>query len=136
MTENKINTLFIPQINKIKDRQLPETQGSKSEKQDAEFKGILEQVAGEENNSHGVSISQHAQKRLQERNLEMDSNEFFKLRNAIDTLRNKGGRDSLVVTGKAAYIVDVDKGKIVTAIDRNDMAENVFTKIDSTLFVD
>ncbi len=28
------------------------------------------------------------------------------------------------------------RNKIVTAIDKNNMAENVFTKIDSTLFVD
>jgi flagellar operon protein len=66
----------------------------------------------------------------------MDGEEYFKLKGAIEKLKNKGGRDSLVITSKAAYIVDVDNNKIVTAIDKNNMAENVFTKIDSTLFVD
>jgi len=65
----------------------------------------------------------------------MDAGEFTKLKGAIEMLRNKGGQDSLVITGKAAYIVDVSNNRIVTAIDRDNMAENVFTKIDSTLFV-
>ena len=42
---------------------------------------------------------------------------------------------TLVVTDKAAYIIDVDKVMAVTAIDKADMSENVFTKIDSTYFI-
>ena len=84
----------------------------------------------------GISLSTHAAKRMRERNLEMDASEYHKLKDAIGKLKSKGGRDSLVVTNKAAYIVDVGSNKIVTAIERGKMAENVFTKIDSTLFVD
>ena len=58
------------------------------------------------------------------------------LKGAIEKLKVKGGRDSLIVTDKAAYIIDVANNRIVTAIDKDNMAENVFTKIDSTLFVD
>jgi flagellar operon protein len=59
----------------------------------------------------------------------------MKLKEAISKLRAKGGHDSLVVTSKAAYVVDVDKNTVVTAVDKNNMNENVFTKIDSTLFM-
>ena len=45
------------------------------------------------------------------------------------------GPRSLVITNKAAYVVDVDKNTVVTAVDKNNMNENVFTKIDSTLFM-
>lgn len=83
----------------------------------------------------GVKLSGHAKKRLEERNLTMDGNEFLKIRDGIDKLKEKGGKDSLIVTNQAAYIVDVDKQTVVTAMDKNDMAENVFTKIDSTLFI-
>ena len=65
----------------------------------------------------------------------MDGNEFLKIRDGIDKLKEKGGKDSLIVTNQAAYIVDVDKQTVVTAMDKNDMTENVFTKIDSTLFI-
>jgi flagellar operon protein len=82
-----------------------------------------------------VEISQHAAKRLKERNVAMDGDEFFKLKEAISKLQKKGGQDSLVVTSKAAYIVDVPNRKIVTAIDKDNLEENVFTKIDSTMII-
>jgi flagellar operon protein len=74
-------------------------------------------------------------KRLQERNIELDGNEYMKLKEAMTKLRGKGGHDSLVITNKAAYVVDVDKNTVVTAVDKNNMNENVFTKIDSTIFM-
>ncbi len=83
----------------------------------------------------GMKLSGHAAKRIEERKLDMDTSEFLKLRSALDQLKKKGGTNSLVVTEKAAYIVDVGKDTIVTAIDKDSMAENVFTKIDSTLFI-
>ena len=89
----------------------------------------------EKKSEAGVKLSGHAKKRLEERNLTMDGNEFLKIRDGIDKLKEKGGKDSLIVTNQAAYIVDVDKQTVVTAMDKNDMAENVFTKIDSTLFI-
>ena len=84
----------------------------------------------------GVKLSVHAAKRLRERNLSMDSEEFFKIKNGIATLKNKGGQDSLILTNKAAYIIDVNKNTIVTAMERENLGENVFTKIDSTLILD
>lgn len=83
----------------------------------------------------GVKFSGHAKKRLEERNLTMDGDEFLKIREGINKLKEKGGKDSLIVTNQAAYIVDVDKQIVVTAMNKDDMAENVFTKIDSTLFI-
>ena len=65
----------------------------------------------------------------------MDSSEFFKLKDAMEKLREKGGQDSLVITPQGAYIVDVNNNKVVTAIDRDNMNENVFTKIDSTVIL-
>lgn len=94
-----------------------------------------EQAQGQAVDSHGVHFSTHAKKRIHERNLDIDSGEFLKLRSAIDKLKVKGGNDSLVVTNKAAYIVDVKNDTVVTALDKEQMAENVFTKIDSTMFI-
>ncbi|MBT3235225.1 MAG: flagellar biosynthesis protein [Bdellovibrionales bacterium] len=85
---------------------------------------------------HGVRLSQHAAKRLKERAIEMNSSEFYKLREAMDKLRSKGGQDSLVITPTAAYIVDVNNDMIVTAVDKGGLGESVFTKIDSTMVVD
>ena len=83
-----------------------------------------------------LKFSSHAMKRLNDRSISMDSDEFLKLRGALDKLKTKGGKDSLVLTSKAAYIMDVPNNTIVTAMDKSKLGENVFTKIDSTLILD
>jgi len=108
----------------------PEAQSEKEA-----FAAILGMKINQAAEGSGVKISGHAMKRIEERNLDIDSGEFLKLREALDRLKIKGGKDSLVITNKAAYIVDVDKDTVVTAIDKDNMAENVFTKIDSTVFL-
>ena len=126
-------------INKIRgSSQTPKLKNDKKIPQNVEtFSNFLRsKIENEENKDGlGVRLSGHAKKRLEERNLTMDGNEFLKIRDGIDKLKEKGGKDSLIVTKQAAYIVDVDKQTVVTAMDKNDMAENVFTKIDSTLFI-
>ena len=100
-----------------------------------EFKALLEKRVDKETSNSDLKLSGHAKKRLEERNVDFDGQEFLKIKEAIGKLKEKGGHDSLVVTDKAAYIVDVDKQTVVTAIDKNEMSENVFTKIDSTYFI-
>lgn len=137
MVENKVNNFLIPNVNKVpgnkkvdlRDR-LGGVEGDKNE-----FKNLLKEQIDDVQSQHGINLSVHAAKRLQERNLSMDTEEYFKLKGAMDKLRTKGGRDSLVITDKAAYIVDVPSNKVVTAIDKGSIQDNVFTKIDSTVVV-
>lgn len=98
-----------------------------------EFDSLLQEASEEKG---GLKFSTHAMKRLDERSIQMDSEEFVKLRGALDKLKSKGGKDSLVLTGKAAYIMDVPNNTVVTAMEKSKLAENVFTKIDSTLILD
>lgn len=128
----EINNLRIPQIS-----ELPKKEGlSKANKlnsgESSEFNQILKSNINE---APELQISNHAAKRLAMRNINLDGKEYMKLKEAWGKLKSKGGQDSLVVTDKAAYILDVSNGKVVTAVDKNDMSENVFTKIDSTLFM-
>ncbi|OFZ48393.1 MAG: hypothetical protein A2381_09210 [Bdellovibrionales bacterium RIFOXYB1_FULL_37_110] len=140
MTGPKINNFFVPNVSKLKGQKtvdLREQLGKNSTQ--GEFEELLKVQLENKNGLKDVQeiqLSSHAAKRLKERNLEMDANEFFKLKKAIGTLRDKGGHDSLVITDKAAYIVDVDNNKVVTALEKKEMAENVFTKIDSTIFIE
>jgi flagellar operon protein len=133
MTNDKINNILIPQVNKISNKK-SENLKSKNPTVKDDFQKLLDKTIGPQK-EQVLEISKHAAKRLEERDLKMDTNEFVKLQNAVAKLRQKGGRDSLVITDKAAYIVDVNNNRVVTAIDKSEMAENVFTKIDSTLVI-
>ncbi|MEC7275603.1 MAG: TIGR02530 family flagellar biosynthesis protein [Bdellovibrionota bacterium] len=132
-----INNMLIPNVSKLpKHKNIGKN--LKGEKVDnSEFQSLLQEhvAPASKQNEKPISLSVHAAKRLKERNMEMDNEEFFKLRSAFNKLQEKGGQDSLVITDKAAYIVDVANQKVVTAIDKENIAENVFTKIDSTVLV-
>jgi flagellar operon protein len=137
----KVNSLLIPNVSSLPtDVKSGEQANALRAGEKSEFKGFIEreflqpQVSPSDVGAK-VNVSTHAVKRLQERNIELDGNEYMKLKEAIGKLRAKGGHDSLVITNKAAYVVDVDKNTVVTAVDKNNMNENVFTKIDSTIFM-
>lgn len=142
---SKVNSFLIPNVSSLpSDTQKAQETNALKPGQKSEFKGLVDQLSqqdlrqpqvGVKDLGADVNVSTHAMKRLQERNIELDGNEYMKLKEAISKLRTKGGHDSLVITQKAAYVVDVDKNTVVTAVDKNNMNENVFTKIDSTIFM-
>jgi flagellar operon protein len=141
MPNPKINNILIPNITKLPSKTDVDLSNKLVKGQTSEFKNILDSNLEESEQSplleipKGLHLSTHAMRRLQERNLSLDKDEYSKLMNAIDKLKLKGGQDSLVITNKAAYIVDVPKNTIVTAIDKDNIGENVFTKIDSTILM-
>ncbi len=138
----KINQALIPQINKLPNAKKPNRLDQLKNGAKPEFKELFEKFVDNKAEAKSVApdrgelqFSKHAAKRLEERNLTIDSNEYLKLKEGMQKLQGKGGRESLIVTGNAAYIVDVDKNRIVTAIDKEKMNDNVFTNIDSTVFM-
>ena len=141
MAANKINNILIPNVSTIPSQKVVD-KSKLIPGENSEFKNLLDSTLDQDQESSllnqtpkGLNLSTHAMRRLQERNLSLDKEEYQKLQTAIDKLKTKGGQDSLVITGKAAYIVDVPKNTIVTAIDKDSIGENVFTKIDSTILM-
>lgn len=142
---SKVNSFLIPNVSSLPSDQQKAGKANELKQGDkSEFKGLVDQLTNQDPRlpnvtqkdlGNEVNVSTHAMKRLQERNIELDGNEYMKLKEAMGKLRTKGGHDSLVITNKAAYVVDVDKNTVVTAVDKNNMNENVFTKIDSTIFM-
>jgi flagellar operon protein len=85
--------------------------------------------------SQSVTFSQHAQDRLKSRGISLSIDDMQKLAGAVDSVAQKGGKDSLVLVGDAALVVSVKNRTVVTALDRNAMLGNVFTNIDSAVIV-
>ena len=134
MGNEKVDNILSSGISHLLRNRKP-SQGSPSSGISHEFRNILNNEIGKRDERQGIELSLHAAQRIKDRNLQVDHEEFTKLKDGIGKLRDKGGRESLIVTEKGAYIVDIDKNKIVTAMDKNSLGENVFTKIDSTLFI-
>ena len=53
----------------------------------------------------------------------------------IDTAQAKGSREALILSDDVAVIANVKSRTIVTAIDRSEMKERIFTNIDSAVIV-
>jgi len=147
MVQNKINNFLIPSVTKLPSQKNVD-QVSKVEAENSEFKNLLETNIEAKSDKVGfpfqdsadrsskkLMLSTHALKRLEERNLTFDKDEYEKIQSALDKLKNKGGKDSLVITEKGAYILDVQKNTVVTAMDKASINDNVFTKIDSTILI-
>ena len=85
--------------------------------------------------TQGLKFSQHAQERLAARGISLSDSDLQQLSGAVDSVARKGGQDSLVMMGDAAFVVSVKNRTVVTAMDRSQMRGNVFTNIDSAVVV-
>ena len=81
-----------------------------------------------------LSFSKHAQARLESRGIALDGQQLGRLEQSLDSLAEKGAKESLVLLDDHAFIVGVPKRTVITAMSRNEAMGNVFTKIDSVLF--
>ncbi len=82
-----------------------------------------------------IKFSVHAQNRIQERNINISSDDRMRLMNGIDKILEKGGRESLIIMNNNAFLVSAQNRTVITAIDNEGLNENVFTNIDSALVI-
>lgn len=108
------------------------TQPSKSQATPAVGETLFAKVLDQ---TQGVRFSQHAQDRLKARNISFSADQLQQLEGAVNSVAQKGGKDSLVMVGEAALVVSVKNRTVVTAMDRSQMKGNVFTNIDSAIIL-
>jgi len=93
------------------------------------FADVLANVSGQ------VVFSQHAQQRMQSRNLQLTKQDQEKLSQAVDKVAAKGAKESLVYLNNMAFVVSVPNRTVITAMDGTSARENVFTNIDSAVIL-
>lgn len=81
-----------------------------------------------------IKFSKHAELRLQSRNIHLSQDQKDKLRNAVEKAEVKGVRDTLVLLDNMAFVVNVKNRTVITAVNSNELKENVFTNIDGAVF--
>lgn len=85
--------------------------------------------------TEGLKFSNHAIERMQSRGIKFGPEEMKKLNDAVDKAVQKGSKETLVIMGESAFVVSAKNKTVITAMDKNQMKENVFTNIDSTVFM-
>lgn len=82
-----------------------------------------------------LKFSNHAVKRLEQRGIEIPSEQLSRISDAVDQAAEKGSKESLILMNDMALIVNVTNRTVVTAMDGESMKDNVFTKIDSAVII-
>jgi flagellar operon protein len=95
-----------------------------------DFKSTLNRVLDKSANVH---FSAHAKARLHSRGVDLSEAKLEALSQAIDKADAKGARESLILSDEAAYVVSVKNRTIITAFDRDNLRDGVFTSIDSAV---
>jgi flagellar operon protein len=83
----------------------------------------------------GVKFSNHAVERMRSRGIQLGPEGMERLNMALQKAKAKSSKDTLVLMGDSAFIMNVKNGTVITAIDKALMKENVVTNIDSTIMV-
>ncbi len=81
----------------------------------------------------GLHFSRHAQKRLEQRGIDIDGAQMARLEQAVGQAAAKGSRESLILLDEMALVVSVQNRTVVTAMDQQAGKEQVFTNIDSVV---
>ena len=114
--------------------------GNKQSIERLSFQDILQQkskISVEGNLSEVVSgelkFSKHALNRLNDRNIQLNTEQLDRLNDGAKKAGEKGIRDSLVIVDQLAFIVNVPNRTVVTAMDSTATDENIFTNINGAV---
>lgn len=80
-----------------------------------------------------LKVSKHANDRLAERNIHITDAEWQLVTEKVLDARSKGVKDSLVLMDQAALIVSAKNATVITAMDRTEAKDQLFTNIDGTI---
>lgn len=99
------------------------------EKQAPEFAALLREKIG------ALKFSRHASERLESRKINLSPEQIARLEQGIKKAAGKGAQESLVLLDDLALVVSIKNRTVITAANRQDLRENVFTNIDSAVIL-
>lgn len=117
-------------LNDSKVQQAPKQNTPIQPQQGPSFQDVLEKV-----NQKDLKFSKHAIQRLQNRNIELTSNEIDQINKAVDKADKKGVKEALILMDNKAFIASVKNKTIITASTEEQLKENVFTNIDGAVII-
>ncbi|MGE5580952.1 MAG: TIGR02530 family flagellar biosynthesis protein [Bacillota bacterium] len=95
------------------------------------FESIFQEQLGQAD----LKFSAHALKRLETRQIALNSKDMALLKEAVNKAEAKGAKESLILMDQLALVVSVKNRTVITAVDGANLKDNVFTNIDSAVIV-
>ena len=94
------------------------------------FQEILQSKSNEQ-----LKFSKHASMRLENRKINLSKEQSERLESGVQKASEKGIRESLVIVDSLAFIVNVPNKTVVTAMDRTESDDNIYTNIDGAVII-
>jgi len=117
---------FIKKISSLNNNIQPSYNENKNES--SSFKDLLNEKLEKE-----VSFSKHANERIQQRNIDVSQEVTEKLNEASVQAKDKGLKNVLVMIDNQAFILSTMNNKVITAVNSEELKENIFTNIDGAV---
>ncbi|GAE91625.1 hypothetical protein JCM21714_578 [Gracilibacillus boraciitolerans JCM 21714] len=108
---------------------LPTQQNHRQKNVETSFKEILGQ-------HYPLQISKHAKQRMMSRNIDVSEQKWQAIETKLQEAKQKGVKESLVITDQAAFIINAQKNTVITAMDKSELQSKIFTNINGTIIID
>ena len=126
-----VNNKFAENIKRIQVSDFQHTQ-RRVLKGNGEFDKLLQENIIKQSE---VKFSKHAELRLRMRNISLSNEQRQKIDTAVRKAQDKGVKDSLILMDNMAFVVNVKSKTVITAVNNNELKDNVFTNIDGAVII-
>lgn len=99
---------------------------------DTNFNSILDKAI---NKNESFVISAHAFERLNDRNITLNKDDMKAINDGINKALAKGCKDSVIIYKDTAYVTSIKNRTVITAVDKENCKQNIFTNIDSVVIL-
>lgn len=82
-----------------------------------------------------LKFSKHAVMRLESRKIRLSEEQNERLESGVRKAGEKGIQDSLVIVDSLAFIVNIPNKTVVTALEKSEADESIFTNIDGAVII-
>jgi len=126
----KVGEIQIRQLNTIQPVQPGRSTNRPKETAEKGSQSFAEVFQNSLKENPDLRFSAHALKRLDNRGIELDQPAIHRLQEGVKKMETKGAKNSLILMDDNAFIVNIKNHVVVTALEKNSTAGNVFTNID------
>lgn len=85
--------------------------------------------------NQSLQFSKHSKERIAQRGIEVTEDLLERMNEAASSAKQKGAKDVVMIDQQAVFIVSIPNNTVITAMNGNEMKQNIFTKIDSAVLL-